>query len=306
MSLNNEEWKKFFEENKAPASLQSDTVKLKQFCDSHKDQGIVLITSGGTTVPLEMNTVRYVDNFSLGTRGATSAEYFLRAGFAVIFMCRESSLKPFSRFLNGDMMRCCLQVTDSGEVLVSEEKKKFVASVVNEYKHYQHSLCEISFTTLSDYLWMLRTASSILNNVSNSLLYLAAAVSDFYVPADQLPQHKLQSSEGPPEVHLHIVPKMLTPLVSIWAPDCFVVSFKLETDPNLLISKATTALQKYKHNVVIGNILQTRKKEVWIVTTDSNTKIEMTDQELDSGLQIEEKIISEIVQLHNSHRNLKS
>ena len=25
---------------------------------------------GGTTVPLEMNTVRYVDNFSLGTRFA--------------------------------------------------------------------------------------------------------------------------------------------------------------------------------------------------------------------------------------------
>ena len=44
--MNNEEWKKFFNENKAPASLQSDTDKLKQFCDSHKDQGIVLITSG--------------------------------------------------------------------------------------------------------------------------------------------------------------------------------------------------------------------------------------------------------------------
>ena len=31
--------------------------------------------SGGTIVPLEARTVRYIDNFSIGTRGATSAEY---------------------------------------------------------------------------------------------------------------------------------------------------------------------------------------------------------------------------------------
>lgn len=36
---------------------------------------LVVITSGGTTVPLEKNTVRFIDNFSTGTRGATSAEY---------------------------------------------------------------------------------------------------------------------------------------------------------------------------------------------------------------------------------------
>jgi len=35
--------------------------------------------------------------FFLGTRGATSAEYFLEAGYAVIFMHRQFSLQPFSR-----------------------------------------------------------------------------------------------------------------------------------------------------------------------------------------------------------------
>lgn len=34
-----------------------------------------IFKSGGTTVPLETNTVRYLDNFSVGTRGAASAEY---------------------------------------------------------------------------------------------------------------------------------------------------------------------------------------------------------------------------------------
>lgn len=38
---------------------------------------IVLITSGGTTVPLERRCVRFIDNFSSGSRGAKSAERFL-------------------------------------------------------------------------------------------------------------------------------------------------------------------------------------------------------------------------------------
>lgn len=41
---------------------------------------IVVVTSGGTTVPLERNCVRFIDNFSKGTRGALSAEQFLQVG----------------------------------------------------------------------------------------------------------------------------------------------------------------------------------------------------------------------------------
>lgn len=35
---------------------------------------MVLVTSGGTSVPLEKNTVRSIENFSTGKRGAASAE----------------------------------------------------------------------------------------------------------------------------------------------------------------------------------------------------------------------------------------
>ncbi len=38
---------------------------------------IVVVTSGGTTVPLERRCVRFIDNFSAGTRGALSTERFL-------------------------------------------------------------------------------------------------------------------------------------------------------------------------------------------------------------------------------------
>jgi phosphopantothenate-cysteine ligase len=57
---------------------------------------VVLVTSGGTIVPLEKNMVRFIDNFSKGTRGAASAESFLAEGFAVVFLHRKGSLMPFS------------------------------------------------------------------------------------------------------------------------------------------------------------------------------------------------------------------
>lgn len=59
----------------------------------------------------------------------------------------------------------------------------------------------------------------------------------------------MQSESGAPVIQLHLVPKMLAPLVSLWVPSAYVVSFKLETDENLLVPKARSALEKYKHKV---------------------------------------------------------
>ena len=105
--------------------------------------------------------------------------------------------------------------------------------------------------------------------------------------------------QGPPSVQLSLVPKMLKPLVSQWAKKCFVVSFKLETDPEILLSKSATALEKYGHDLVIGNILDTRKKEVVFVFKDgSNEKVEISDKEMDDGIEIEVKIIRKLLKLH--------
>jgi hypothetical protein len=41
---------------------------------------VAVVTSGGTTAPLERRCVRFLDNFSQGTRGALSAEQFLAVG----------------------------------------------------------------------------------------------------------------------------------------------------------------------------------------------------------------------------------
>ncbi len=76
-------------------------------------------------MPLERNTVRFVDNFSAGTRGAVSAEHFLRAGWAVIFLHRRFSLEPFLRHLSkAPHILSLLQPTDTGVQCNSPTRKK--------------------------------------------------------------------------------------------------------------------------------------------------------------------------------------
>lgn len=128
--------------------------------------------------------------------------------------------------------------------------------------------------------------------------------------------HKIQSGGAAPNIQLQLVPKLLAPLVSLWVPHAFVVSFKLETDENILITKARDALKKYKHKVcvgkdhitlfntmwflqlVIGNILQTRRTRVVFVTPDNNYELVMGREQVLSGMEIEEIIVSNVVANH--------
>ena len=61
---------------------------------------VVLVTSGGTVADLEKNSVRCLDNFSTGLRGAISCEEFLKRGYAVIHLWREGSASPYARVLS--------------------------------------------------------------------------------------------------------------------------------------------------------------------------------------------------------------
>ena len=61
---------------------------------------VVVVTSGGTSVPLEKNTVRSIENFSTGIRGARSAEYFLKHDYYTIFLTRIDSAQPFENHID--------------------------------------------------------------------------------------------------------------------------------------------------------------------------------------------------------------
>jgi len=285
----------YFNENPPPKTLDSYIKLAKAFISYHSytDRGVVLVTSGGTTVPLENQTVRFIDNFSAGTRGATSAEYFLEAGYAVIFLHRQFSLLPYSRHYSHST-NCFLDFMaegQNGEVLANPEYQQKMLGVLRKYNaaKRENKLLLLSFTTITEYLWDLRTISTLMRRLGpRALFYLAAAVSDFFLPKDRLSEHKIQSSgrKAPSidsslysqdssnqpasqvqqlTIALDPVPKFLRDLVDGWAPEGMIVSFKLETDPSLLIFKAQEALEKYQHHLVIGNLLSTRKWEVVFV-----------------------------------------
>lgn len=104
---------------------------------------------------------------------------------------------------------------------------------------------------MTDYLLILQAAALALAPFrQNACLFLAAAVSDFFVPPNEMQEHKIQSGASREaaatfELSLKHVPKCLPLLRRDWAPDAFVVSFKLETDPEMLMKKALAAIDKY-------------------------------------------------------------
>ncbi|KAF9879332.1 hypothetical protein CkaCkLH20_02875 [Colletotrichum karsti] len=313
----------YFSSQPPPRALETHVAAARSFIAHHAaipSRRIVLVTSGGTTVPLEKQTVRFIDNFSAGTRGATSAEYFLEAGYAVVFLHRQFSLQPYSRHYS-HATDCFLDfLAEGGEggetVVAAAEHQERMRAVLKKYQAAKRGnmLLMLPFTTITDYLFELRAIAGLLRPLGpRALLYLAAAVSDFFLPQDRMAEHKIQSTNatdsfsGAPApaaaaktnngsgngngngttddeetfdnfdssprvprskrlvIDLDPVPKFLQNLVDGWAPQGMVVSFKLETNPAILVHKAKYSLERYQHHLVIGNLLSTRKHEVVFV-----------------------------------------
>ncbi|RKU45377.1 hypothetical protein DL546_003223 [Coniochaeta pulveracea] len=375
----------YFNSHPPPKGLEHHTALARDFIAEHSAKGtrVVLVSSGGTTVPLEKNTVRFIDNFSAGTRGATSAEYFLEAGYAVIFLHRQFSLLPYSRHYSHstdcflDFLSLSPSASDPNEVVVAPQYREKMATVLRKYNaaKSKNLLLMLPFVTITDYLFELRAIAQLMHPLGpRGLLYLAAAVSDFFLPASRMSEHKIQSTNavdsvpqtGKPKndsvtglynpesqestsdtedeetfdnfdssprvprakrliVDLDPVPKFLHNLVSDWSPGCYIVSFKLETDPAILVHKAKYSLDRYQHNLVIGNLLATRKwevvfvtpghKDVWIRVPAARRKkagvadTEDDDEPLDPAtlpegepeVEIESLIIPAVEELHSKH-----
>lgn len=302
---------KFFTTQNKPDNLSDLARKLNTFCQRNaiESRRIALVTSGGTTVPLESRTVRFIDNFSSGNRGSASAEYFLKKGYGVIFLYRRQSLRPFCRrFANQDFLSILQVEEEKSEncniIKVKDDQVPRIRDVLEAYRHYcaSGSLLQIDFFTLTEYLFYLKVAAQALRFAGrDALVYLAAAVSDFYIPADEMPEHKIDSANGPLSMTLHPVPKMLGAFFQEWAPEAFSISFKLETNKELLLAKSEQALEKYRHAVVIGNILETRKRHVVLITKDGVDCIDLDREDVQTDKEIEEYIINKLTVLHNRY-----
>ncbi|KAI5281890.1 hypothetical protein KEM54_003078 [Ascosphaera aggregata] len=264
--------------------------------------------------------------------------------------------------------------SDHGTIVVKKKYQPDMRKVLREYKHAKENdlLLLLPFVTVTDYLHELRALAKEMRPLGpNALFYLAAAVSDFFIPKSRMSEHKIQSSNEPPAakdgnndndstpsspssgpsspggtskipsqeiytgyndssahidsrsnqkphphhkkliIDLDPVPKFLTVLVNGWAPQgSMIVSFKLETDPSLLVSKSEQAINRYCHHLVIGNLLSTRKWEVIFVGRDAKgemwhrwIKIPKGEASKEAGrgeeIEIESRIIPELKELHS-------
>ncbi|KAM4740424.1 phosphopantothenate--cysteine ligase isoform 2-T2 [Anableps anableps] len=298
---------KLAEEFAVPSHAEEVKEKMASFATRHAEAGrrVVLITSGGTKVPLESRTVRFLDNFSSGRRGASSAEYFIDSGYAVIFLHRHRSLYPYTRqFLTINMLDALqFRGGGGGEVVVDQQVLPDIARVLKRYNEVKDGglLLPVEFSTLSEYLHLLKAAAQALSSIgSKAMFYLAAAVSDFYIPASEMPEHKIQSSNGPLQLSMKMVPKILSPLVKDWAPQAFVTSFKLETDSTILLDRARRALDTYRHQAVVANVLDSRRGYVVVVTPESQAELVLTEDDVKKDVEIEERIVSNLTSAHSA------
>jgi len=99
-------------------------------------------------------------------------------------------------------------------------------------------LIKIPFVTIHEYLDGIEKISRALHdNNLPSISYMAAAVSDFYIPFEKMEQHKIQSKDmGDDGYHLQMdpTPRMLGAVKHNWNPNTILISFKLETDMLIL------------------------------------------------------------------------
>uniref|UniRef100_A0A8C7C872 Uncharacterized protein n=1 Tax=Oncorhynchus kisutch TaxID=8019 RepID=A0A8C7C872_ONCKI len=114
-----------------------------------------------------------------------------QSGYAVIFRHRHRSLYPFTLGL------ICWTIEECEECVCVGMSVLMRYQAVNEAR----LLLPVEFSTLSEYLHHLKAAAQALRPIgSKAMFYLAAAVSDFYIPTSKMPEHKIQSSNGPLQV----------------------------------------------------------------------------------------------------------
>ena len=194
-------------------------------------------------------------------------EYFLKNGYRVIYFHRKGCWKPFIR---------------NYTLLDYPKVGKSVESLLDEY---ETELLMLEFVNLEEYLDKIQFLVRICDIAESLIVVLAAAVSDFYL--SDIPEHKIQQTESL-TLTLERTPKIIPKLTKSKG---FFVTFKLETDSKLLDMKAKKALDQYKHELVVGNILDERNEWVKMYTLDNSWILRKDCCDL------EEMIVNEIIKL---------
>jgi DNA / pantothenate metabolism flavoprotein len=217
----------------ASEHVKWNTEVLREFVahNSTNERKLVVITSGGTTVSLERNVVRFLDNFSTGVRGSTCAEVFLTTfhDYGVVFLGRRSSKMPFTRHLadaaGGAASNFSVHSVSADKVELHSATAAAALQGLRAAERDGRFLL-IEYVSVQEYLFSLQQIAEIASG-PRTMFVLAAAVSDFYVPLHRMSEHKIQSVGSKLVIEMEQVPKCLGLLRRAWAPASFLVSFKV-------------------------------------------------------------------------------
>ena len=152
-----------FEANCPPLVKESfapgESKKISDFLEKvDSSSKIACVTSGGTAVPLEKDSVRFIENFSKGTRGARSCEQFLDQGYVVIMIVRDTADKPFKSVFGDRKSWLDLIQGDKSWVGI---RKKFQDKVKQNHGKWtavkkKNRLLTLQYSTIFEYLYLLQ------------------------------------------------------------------------------------------------------------------------------------------------------
>lgn len=215
----------------------------------------ILITSGGTTVPID--PVRSITNSSSGRFGAALATEALKAGMQVTYLTATHAHSPFSAHVDFHMLP---------NWKVNVARLQHLSEFADQYRHQYH---EVRYHTYHDYAEQLQ---ALTKKHQPNIIMLAAAVSDYLV--DNYSPGKIRSSEA---LHIQLKPAdKLIRNVRAWAPDSLITGFKLlvNASDDELISAAKNSIQENDLDLCVANdltSLQRGKHEIIVVARDGKT-----------------------------------
>lgn len=191
-----------------------------------------------------------------------------------------------------------------------DAQAQILDAVQSHQVHVRHAnqLLAIPFVTVTEYLFLMSETARLVEPLHHrALFYLAATVSDFYIPDDQLPEHKGSSSRSRQadawqRLEWHQVPEFLGYFKTKGAPDAFFVSLTngpLETDVALVRRKAQQSMEKDGMHLVVvvaNELLDTRSNQVLLIQSDGNECA--IHQPTDSQVDREQSIVQTVVHAH--------
>ncbi len=149
----------------------------------------MLVTSGGTSFPLEKTPYVHKKIFYRDAWRTQHRDFILQnvPNERVIYFHRQGCKRPFQVGLNIDELFQC--ETKDGSVISNK-----IANQIIKFQNYRRFFLEVPFITVQDYLSGLKAIKQQMHWLEGpSLVFLAAAVSDFYIQNSA--EYKIQTRE---------------------------------------------------------------------------------------------------------------